>query len=379
MSLLEVVNLKKYFPIKQGFLIEKTVGYVKAVDDVNFSVDRNQTVGIVGESGCGKTTIGKSIVRLHEITDGEVLLDGEDTSVYFFKKRKAQKFLQKNYIDLPGFKDGKDLSPNQKIVYDAYKNADGNLSKTCDLMFKNIDEKRKSLRRKVQIVFQDPMSSLNPRMTVGQMLIEPLIFHELVKNKEEAISYVKNFLEKVGLKSYHIDRYPHQFSGGQRQRIAVARAITVNPELIVLDEPTSALDVSVQAQIIQLLQKLQEDLKAGYIFISHNLALVRFISQVVGVMYLGKMVEYGASEEVFSNPMHPYTKALLAAAPIPNPDKKRNRKELIGGQVPSPINRPSGCFFHPRCKYKMDICSKEYPEEYVINDNHKVACFLYKK
>ena len=379
MSLLEVVNLKKYFPIKQGFLVEKTVGYVKAVDDVNFSVERNQTVGIVGESGCGKTTIGKSIVRLHEITDGEVLLDDEDTSVYFFKKRKAQKFLQKNYIDLPVFKEGKNLTPSQGIVYDAYKKADGNLSKTCDLMFKDIDEKRKALRRKVQIVFQDPMSSLNPRMTVGQMLIEPLIFHEMVKSKEEAITYVKGLLEKVGLKSYHIDRYPHQFSGGQRQRIAIARAITVNPELIVLDEPTSALDVSVQAQIIQLLQKLQEDLKAGYIFISHNLALVRFISQVVGVMYLGKMVEYGASEEVFSNPKHPYTKALLAAAPIPNPDKKRNRKELIGGQVPSPINRPSGCFFHPRCKYKMDICSKEYPEEYAINENHKVACFLYKK
>lgn len=379
MSLLEVVNLKKYFPIKQGFLVEKTVGYVKAVDDVSFSVDKNQTVGIVGESGCGKTTIGKSIVRLHEITDGEVLLNGEDTSVYFFKKRKAQKFIRKNYIEAEGFKEGKNLKPSQKIVYDAYRKADGNLEKIYNILFEDIHEKRKALRRKVQIVFQDPMSSLNPRMTVGQMLIEPLIFHEIVKNRDEAIKVVKGLLEKVGLKSYHVDRYPHQFSGGQRQRIAVARSITVNPELIVLDEPTSALDVSVQAQIVQLLQKLQEDLKAGYIFISHNLALVRFISQIVGVMYLGKMVEYGDSEEVFEDPLHPYTKALLAAAPIPDPDKKRNRKELIGGQVPSPINRPSGCFFHPRCKYKMDICSKEYPEEYIINEKHKVACFLYKK
>jgi peptide/nickel transport system ATP-binding protein len=188
---------------------------------------------------------------------------------------------------------------------------------------------------------------------------------------------VKDLLVKVGLKAYHVDRYPHQFSGGQRQRIAVARAISVNPELIVLDEPTSALDVSVQAQIVNLFEELQEQLNAGYVFISHNLALVRFICQEVSVMYLGRIVEQGDSESIFDAPLHPYTKALLAAAPIPDPNKKRNRKDLIGGQVPSPINRPSGCFFNPRCKYRMDICTREYPQMFKVDQKHFVACHLY--
>jgi peptide/nickel transport system ATP-binding protein len=209
------------------------------------------------------------------------------------------------------------------------------------------------------------------------MLTEPLLFHELVKNLDEAIEKVKELLVQVGLKPYHVDRYPHQFSGGQRQRIAVARAISVNPDLIVLDEPTSALDVSVQAQIVNLFQKLQEQLNAGYVFISHNLSLVRFISQEVSVMYLGRIVEQGNSESIFKNPLHPYTKALLAAAPIPDPKKKRNRKDLVGGQVPSPINRPTGCFFNPRCKYRMDICTKEYPPMVRVDENHFVACHLY--
>ncbi|WP_367361494.1 ABC transporter ATP-binding protein [Mesotoga sp.] len=379
MKLLEVRNLKKYFPIKQGFLIERVVGFVKAVDDVSFSVDRGKTIGIVGESGCGKTTIGKSIIRLHEVTDGEMLIDEEDTTFYFMKKRRAKQYLKEKYFDTEKFNngDGVGFEPFEKKMYEIYNSVNKDSSKAIDILFDKSDHKKKLLRQKAQIVFQDPMSSLNPRMTVGQMLTEPLLFHKLAKDLDEAVEMVKELLVKVGLKQYHVDRYPHQFSGGQRQRIAVARAISVNPDLIVLDEPTSALDVSVQAQIVNLFEKLQEQLNAGYVFISHNLSLVRFISQEVSVMYLGRIVEQGNSESIFSSPLHPYTKALLAAAPIPDPKKKRNRKDLVGGQVPSPINRPSGCFFNPRCKYRMDICTKEYPPMFKADENHYVACHLY--
>jgi peptide/nickel transport system ATP-binding protein len=379
MKLLEVRNLKKYFPVKQGFLIERVVGFVKAVDDVSFSVDRGKTIGIVGESGCGKTTIGKSIIRLHEVTDGEMLIDEEDTTFYFMKKRRAKQYLKEKYFDTEKFNngDGVEFEPFEKKMYEIYNSVNKDSSKAIDILFDKSDHKKKLLRQKAQIVFQDPMSSLNPRMTVGQMLTEPLLFHKLAKDLDEAVEMVKELLVQVGLKPYHVDRYPHQFSGGQRQRIAVARAISVNPDLIVLDEPTSALDVSVQAQIVNLFEKLQEQLNAGYVFISHNLSLVRFISQDVSVMYLGRIVEQGNSESIFKDPLHPYTKALLAAAPIPDPKKKRNRKDLVGGQVPSPINRPSGCFFNPRCKYRMDICTKEYPPMFKADENHYVACHLY--
>jgi len=379
MKLLEVRNLKKYFPIKQGFLIERVVGFVKAVDDVSFSVDRGKTIGIVGESGCGKTTIGKSIIRLHEVTDGEMLIDEEDTTFYFMKKRRAKQYLKEKYFDTEKFNngDGVEFEPFEKKMYDIYNGVNKDSSKAIDILFDKSDHKKKLLRQKAQIVFQDPMSSLNPRMTVGQMLTEPLLFHKLAKDLDEAVEMVKELLVQVGLKPFHVDRYPHQFSGGQRQRIAVARAISVNPDLIVLDEPTSALDVSVQAQIVNLFEKLQEQLNAGYVFISHNLSLVRFISQEVSVMYLGRIVEQGNSESIFKNPLHPYTKALLAAAPIPDPKKKRNRKDLVGGQVPSPINRPAGCFFNPRCKYRMDICTKEYPPMFKADENHYVSCHLY--
>jgi peptide/nickel transport system ATP-binding protein len=378
MKLLEVKNLKKYFPKKQGFLVERVVGFVKAVDDVSFSVDRGKTIGIVGESGCGKTTIGKSIIRLHEVTDGEMLIDEEDTTFYFMKRKRALQYLKSKYFKNPDFDgDGSGLETYKKKIHDVFVKSDRNPSKTLNTLFENLEEKKRLLRRKAQIVFQDPMSSLNPRMTVGQMLAEPLLFHKIAEKMDDAIVMVKDLLVKVGLKAYHVDRYPHQFSGGQRQRIAVARAISVNPELIVLDEPTSALDVSVQAQIVNLFEELQEQLNAGYVFISHNLALVRFICQEVSVMYLGRIVEQGDSESIFDAPLHPYTKALLAAAPIPDPNKKRNRKDLIGGQVPSPINRPSGCFFNPRCKYRMDICTREYPQMFKVDQKHFVACHLY--
>jgi peptide/nickel transport system ATP-binding protein len=321
--LLKIENLKKYFPVKAGFIFERTVAYIKAVDDISLEIKENETYGLVGESGCGKTTAGKTVIRLLDPTDGKIVFDG---------------------VDIAKLKE-KDLKP---------------------------------FRTKMQIVFQDPMSSLNPRMTIGDMLSEPLLFHGIAKNKKEAEKIIGGLLEEVGLKAYHVDRYPHQFSGGQRQRIAIARAISVKPSLIVLDEPTSALDVSVQAQIINLLKRIQEELHAAYIFISHNLAVVRFISDRVGIMYLGRIVEEGDVDQVFENPMHPYTKALLQAAPVPDPRKKRERTMLIGGS-PNVINRPNGCFFNPRCKYRMKICEQEYPEFVEVENGHKVACFLYNK
>ncbi len=319
---LRVKELKKYFSIKSGFLIQKTVGYVKAVDGVSFEVKKGKTFGLVGESGCGKTTTGRSIIRLIKPTAGIIEFLGADIA--------------------------------------------------------NMDDKElKPYRTKIQIVFQDPMSSLNPRLSIGEALSEPLLYHKRVNSKAEANVVIKDLLVKVGLKSYHIDRYPHQFSGGQRQRIALARAIILNPDLIVLDEPTSSLDVSVQAQIINLLLYLQKEMGMGYIFISHDLSVVRFISDEVGVMYLGRIVEYGRSDEIFTNPMHPYTKGLLAAAPIPDPKVKRSREDMITGKVPSPINRPKGCFFHPRCKYKKAICDSEYPPLVKVSDTHWVSCHLY--
>uniref|UniRef100_A0A7C4GDP8 ATP-binding cassette domain-containing protein n=1 Tax=Fervidobacterium thailandense TaxID=1008305 RepID=A0A7C4GDP8_9BACT len=322
---IRVKNLKKYFPIYKGFLIKKHVGDVKAVDDVSFEVRRGETFALVGESGCGKTTTARTMLRLIDPTDGVIEILGTDISR---------------------------LSREELLPF----------------------------RRKMQIVFQNPIGSLNPRMTVGQILTEPMLFHKIVKDQQEANERAIELLRMVGMKPYHMDRYPHQFSGGQKQRIAIARALSVNPEILYLDEPTSALDVSVQAQIVNLFLKFQEELGLTYIFISHNLALVRFISHHVAIMYLGRIVEMGEVNEVFDNPIHPYTKALLSASPIPDPaiEKKRSRL-ILTGNVPSPIARPSGCFFHPRCPFKMDICDKEYPQMKSVSPNHQVACHLVDK
>jgi len=385
--LLKVRNLKKYFPIKQGFLIDRTVGFIKAVDGVNLELDVNETYGLVGESGCGKTTIGKTILRLEDPTSGKVFLNGEETSHYFMSKRVGSKYLEKEYIEYADELE-KELGSKDKVLESVEEEErkyikyyyDNGKEKFFDYMFKDIDKKRAEFRRDVQIVFQDPTSSLNPRMTVGQALIEPLLFHKMAKNRVEAKNIALDMLKRVGLKPYHADRYPHQFSGGQRQRVAVARAIILNPKLIILDEPTSALDVSVQAQIINLLKSLQSEFNVGYVFISHDLGVVRFISNHVGVMYLGRVVEYGEGSEIFDRTLHPYSQALLNAAPLPDPRKRRDRKQfLVTGQVPSPVNRPKGCFFSPRCAYAMDECKKDYPGYYKINENHYVACFLYKE
>jgi len=320
--ILEVKNLKMYFPVGSGFLSRKPVGYVKAVDDVSFTVKRGETLGLVGESGCGKTTTGRCILQLYKPTAGQVIFDGQDLT-----------------------------SMNTKTM--------------------------RGMRREMQVIFQDPYSSLNPRMTAGNIIGEPLIVHGLVANKTEYRDKVADLLTNVGLNPYMADRFPHEFSGGQRQRIGVARALSVSPKFIVADEPVSALDVSIQAQIINLLEDLQEQFNLTYLFIAHDLSVVRHISDRVGVMYLGHLVEMAERNEIYRNPSHPYTKALLSAVPIPDPvlDAQRERV-LLTGEVPSPLNPPSGCVFHPRCPAANDTCSQILPDLREVETDHYSACIL---
>jgi len=318
-ELLTVKNLKKYYPITGGVL-GKEIGVVKAVDDVSFSVHKGETLGLVGESGCGKSTTGRSILRLIEPTDGEVIFEGK--SVTAMKK-----------------------------------------------------EELRLIRRDMQIVFQDPFASLNPRHNIEKILEEPLIVHGLGSSAERK-KRVHELLEVVGLNSYHAKRYPHQFSGGQRQRIGIARALMLNPKLIVADEPVSALDVSIQSQVLNLMQDLQKELGLTYLFIAHDLSVVRHISDRVGVMYLGRLVELTTSEQLYQKPLHPYTQALLSAVPTPDPDIKKERI-ILQGDVPSPANPPSGCTFHTRCPHVTDLCRSTRPEFRDAGDGHFVACHLY--
>ena len=318
--ILMVNALKKYFPIKGG-MISKTVGYVKAVDNVTFNLKRGCTMGLVGESGCGKTTAGRTILRLYgEKTGGQVLFNGQE-------------------------------------VYD--------LSKA----------EMRALRPKMQIIFQDPFSSLSPRMPVGEIIGEAVREHKLVP-KAEFNDYIDEVMDNCGLQPFHKDRYPHEFSGGQRQRICIARALALNPEFVVCDEPVSALDVSIQAQIINLLKELQDKYHLTYLFISHDLSVVEHISDTVGVMYLGNLVEYGDTEDIFRNPLHPYTKALFSAIPVPDPTVKMKRI-VLEGSIPSPANPPKGCKFHTRCEKCMEKCKTEAPVQKEIEPGHYVVCHLY--
>lgn len=319
-DLLVVKNLKKYYPITGGVLGGE-VGVVKAVDDVSFTVKRGETLGLVGESGCGKSTTGRSLLRLIEPTSGEINFDGTDV-----------------------------------------------MSLSTDAMRK--------MRRDMQIVFQDPFASLNPRHNIEKILEEPLIVHGLDSSAERK-KRVQEMLEIVGLSSYHASRYPHQFSGGQRQRIGIARALMLKPKLIVADEPVSALDVSIQSQVLNLMQDLQREFGLTYLFIAHDLSVVRHISDRVGVMYLGRIVELTTSSQLYSNPLHPYTKALLSAVPSPDPDAVRERV-ILQGDVPSPAKPPSGCTFHTRCPHVTEECRTVRPEFADTGDGHFVACHLYK-
>ena len=317
--ILQVSHLKKYFPIKGG-MFGKQIGAVKAVDDVSFNIKRGTTMGLVGESGCGKSTTGRTLLRLIPKTDGSVLFNGKD-------------------------------------IY-------------------SLDHKElRDLRTKMQIIFQDPYSSLSPRLPVGEIIGEAVREHKLVP-KEEYDEYLNKIMDDCGSQTYHKDRYPHEFSGGQRQRICIARALALNPEFVVCDEPVSALDVSVQAQIINLLKELQEKRNLTYLFISHDLSVVEHISDTIGVMYLGGLVETGSTEDIFANPLHPYTEALFSAIPMPDPDLKRNRI-ILEGNIPSPANPPSGCKFHTRCRKCMEICKTKVPEAKDMGNGHKVRCHLY--
>ncbi len=318
-NILEVKEMKKYFPIKAG-LFQRTVGHVKAVDGISFNIKKGTTFGLVGESGCGKTTVGRTLLRLQENSGGEVIFDGKD--VFGMTKKEVR-----------------------------------------------------AMRPDMQLVFQDPYSSLSPRMPVGSIIAEGVLEHGIVP-KEEVRAYVMKVMEQCGLQPHHIDRYPHEFSGGQRQRICIARAVALKPKVIVADEPVSALDVSIQAQVINLLMDLQKEHDLSYLFISHDLSVVEHIADEVGVMYLGNLVEKAPKEELFKNPMHPYTKALFSAVPVPDPTVKMNRI-VLDGDLPSPANPPKGCKFHTRCKECMAICKTVAPEYKEHANEHFVACHLY--
>ncbi len=317
--LLEVKNLKKYFVVGKN-LFGKATKFLKAVDDVSFTLKKGKTLGIVGESGCGKTTMGRTILRLYDVTGGEVWFNGREVS---------------------------------------------------KISTKDFDK----LRPNMQMIFQDPYASLSPRLTVGEIIGEAARQHGLV-DKEHYREYVLNVMKTCGLQPHYFDRYPHEFSGGQRQRICIARALALKPELVICDEPVSALDVSIQAQIINMLKELQQELGLTYVFISHDLSVVKHISDEVGVMYLGSMVEYGSKERIFENTLHPYTKALFSAVPVPNPHVKMKRV-VLQGDIPSPVNPPSGCKFHTRCDKCMEICEKIPPKYREVEEGHFCACHLY--
>ncbi|MCI3146555.1 peptide ABC transporter substrate-binding protein [Bacillus cereus] len=319
-NLIEVRNLKKYFPIKKGLFGRKTE-QLKAVDDLSFTIKKGETFGLVGESGCGKSTTGRSIIRLHDVTSGNVLFDGKD--IASLKESELKEY-----------------------------------------------------RKRMQIIFQDPYASLNPAMNVFQIISEPMNIHGFYE-KEEQKEIILDLLKKVGLKEEHLYRYPHEFSGGQRQRISIARALSVKPDFILCDEPISALDVSVQAQVVNMLQDIQEETGVTYLFIAHDLSMVRHISDRIGVMYLGNIVEIADSEDLYAKPAHPYTQALLSSMPEPDPTNTGKERIILEGEVPSPLNSPSGCKFRTRCKFATEKCAQEVPKMVEIAKGHEVACHLF--
>ena len=318
--LVEVKNLKKYFPVLDGLFIKREVAQVKAVDDVSFTIRKGETLGLVGESGCGKTTIGRCILQLEKATAGSIMFDGTDLTK---------------------------LSSEELIPF----------------------------RQRIQVIFQDPYSSLNPRMTIGAIISEPMKVHNILPSEEARKQRVRELLHRCGLNPKFYDRYPHEMSGGQRQRVGIARALAMNPEFIICDEAVSALDVSIQAQVINLLEDLREEFGLTYLFIAHDLSVVRHISHRVAVMYLGKMVEFADGDELFDYPTHPYTRALLNAVPVPDPALEAEREhQIIKGEIPSPINPPSGCVFHPRCTLAVDSCNKAVPQLRDVRPEHWAAC-----
>lgn len=318
--LVEVKDLKMFFPVTEGIFIHRVVASVKAVNGISFDIKRGETLGLVGESGCGKTTTGRCMLQLEQATDGQILYEGTDLTK---------------------------LDSNEMIDF----------------------------RKKIQIIFQDPFSSLNPRMTIGEIIAEPMQVHNIISDEGERRQRVLELLTKCGLKTNFAERYPHEMSGGQRQRVGIARALAMNPEFIICDEAVSALDVSIQAQVINLLEDLREEFGLTYLFISHDLSVVRHICHRVAVMYLGNMVELADCDELYDNPLHPYTQALLEAVPIPDPDLEKGRAhKIVKGEIPSPMNPPTGCVFHPRCEKAVASCSQNVPEFREVKPGHWVAC-----
>ncbi|MFV0351805.1 MAG: ABC transporter ATP-binding protein [Oscillospiraceae bacterium] len=342
-KLVEVQNLKQYFPVAGGKLFEPRV--VKAVDDVSFYINKGETLGLVGESGCGKTTTGRTLLRLTPPTSGRIIYDGK----VLFDSGKL---------------------PKQDENGNEIKNADG-----TPALSKKTAVNMLPYRRKMQIVFQDPYASLDPRMTVGDIVGEAIDIHKLAKNKKERQSKIIHLLEQVGLNSEHANRYPHEFSGGQRQRVGIARALAVDPEFIVCDEPISALDVSIQAQVVNMFEDLQDKMGLTYLFIAHDLSVVKHISNRIGVMYLGRLVELADSYEIAFHSVHPYTRSLISAIPIADPETSRKSKRIVlEGDVPSPVNPPSGCRFRTRCPYADERCAAEQPEWREVSSGHYAAC-----